>query len=414
PVGFRAPPSHDARYEGSQSLPTGSDYYIQQQQYRAPYTADHSLASARDRPAEMPGVRTHSLHHQQHAPTLQYHQQPGSSSQYPPQYSQYPQPATSHHPQYYHNTQDPRMQPAHSPDYRHGMSPSSYSGYSAASTPRSAGIRDDAYAAERKPMLPATTAHPLPPPAPRQRPPSSRPDDPRVLDNELARAPRPRTTEPRAQPQPASAASNNRTAASNPPEADGKSDDEPGKDADEALIKRRKRNAQSAARLRERRKTRENELSNSCSKLEMQISRLEEDLSEEKQRALAELKGSQDRSELSSRGPETEAGSDCPGRSTDSAVAGMKRQRSTLMDCGSDIAMNECDDDANPRAEGAKRIRPLRELDQVRLGDLKSKIETLGKLNQQVCVNLGVLRKEIERISEAIILQRACPEAQQA
>ncbi|KAJ1876408.1 hypothetical protein LPJ57_004506, partial [Coemansia sp. RSA 486] len=58
------------------------------------------------------------------------------------------------------------------------------------------------------------------------------------------------------------------------------------------------------------------------------------------------------------------------------------------------------------REGSKKRSRPLRELDQVRLDDLKSKIETLGKLNQQVCVNLGVLRQEIQRISQAIISQK--------
>ncbi|KAJ1937305.1 hypothetical protein GGF37_005262, partial [Kickxella alabastrina] len=71
--------------------------------------------------------------------------------------------------------------------------------------------------------------------------------------------------------------------------SDWDSEEGPPGDADEALLRRRKRNAQSAARLRERRKTREQELSASCSKLETQISRLQVELEDEKRRAMLEL-----------------------------------------------------------------------------------------------------------------------------
>ncbi|KAJ1853053.1 hypothetical protein LPJ76_005048 [Coemansia sp. RSA 638] len=429
-AGYHAPPSHDTRYEGSQSLPAGSDYYRQQPQYRAPYAADHSLASPRDRPGDTSEMRSLSLHHQQSAPASQYRQPPGSNLQYHPQYShmQHPHPHHSHmqhsppgpsHSQHYANAQDQRMAAAHSPDYWHGVSPSSYSGYSAASTPRSAGVRDDVHGIERPSQAPTATTHPLPQSpsvsAHRQRPPSSHSEDTRMRDRDVARAPRPRTTEPYAPVQSASRAKP-RTAASSLSDGgdimdnndddnadindDDKSDNAQDKDADDALMKRRKRNAQSAARLRERRKNRETELSSSCNKLEMQISRLENELQDEKHRARVDRKGGLDRSELSSRGDNAETG-DGAGRSTDSAAVGAKRQR--LADGGDDVDMDE--QDTELWASGSKRIRPLRELDQVRLTDLKNKVGTLGKLNQQVCVNLGVLRQEIQRISEAFFSQ---------
>ncbi|KAJ2145690.1 hypothetical protein IW145_002852 [Coemansia sp. RSA 521] len=429
-VGYNAPPSHDTRYEGSQSLPAGSDYYRQQPQYRAPYAADHSLASPRDRPADTSEMRSHSLHHQQSASASQYRQQPGSSSQYHAQYShmqhshlhhshmQHSPPGQSHSQQHYANAQDQRMAAAHSPDYWHGVSPSSYSGYSAASTPRSAGIRDDAHGIERPLQALTATAHPLPQSPSvsthRQRPPSSRSEDTRMRDSDVARAPRPRTTEPYAPVQSASRTKQHTVASSLSDggdiidnnddddnadinnEDDDKSDNAQDKDADDALMKRRKRNAQSAARLRERRKNRESELSSSCSKLEMQISRLENELQDEKHRAFVERNGGHERPELSSRGDNTEAGEGA-GKSTESAAVGAKRQR--LIEGGDDVDMDERDTEL--WAGGSKRIRPLRELDQVRLTDLKNKVGTLGKLNQQVCVNLGHLRQEIQRISEA-------------
>ncbi|KAJ2502093.1 hypothetical protein GGH96_001371 [Coemansia sp. RSA 1972] len=423
-AGYNAPPSHDERYEGSQSLPAGSDYYRQQPQYRTPYAADHSLASPRDRPADASEMRSHSQHHQQSAPASQY-RQPGSGSQYHAQYShmqhshmqhshmQHSPPGPSHSQQHYANAQDQRMAAAHSPDYWHGVSPSSYSGYSAASTPRSAGVRDDAHGTERPSQALTATAHPLPQSpsvsARRQRPPSSHSEDTRMRDSDAARAPRPRTTEPYAPVQSASR-TKQRTVASSPSDGgdnldnnddinnddDDKSYNAQDKDADDALMKRRKRNAQSAARLRERRKNRETELSNSCSKLEMQISRLENELQDEMHRARVEHKGGLDQAELSSRGDNTETGEGA-GKSTESAAVGAKRQR--LEEGEDDVDMDKRDTEL--WASGSKRIRPLRELDQVRLTDLKNKVGTLGKLNQQVCVNLGHLRQEIQRISEA-------------
>ncbi|KAJ2872106.1 hypothetical protein FB639_004387 [Coemansia asiatica] len=161
-------------------------------------------------------------------------------------------------------------------------------------------------------------------------------------------------------------------------------------DADEALLKRRKRNAQSAARLRERRKTREQELTASCASLESQIQRLQEELHDEKKRAKNEKSGKtgvvEERVEM---------------RRSDSR--GAKRTLSATTDGEGDSVMVEA---AASREGSKKRSRPIRELDQVRLDDLKGKIETLGKLNQQVCVNLGVLRQEIQRISQAIISQK--------
>ncbi|KAJ2725541.1 hypothetical protein GGI07_001169 [Coemansia sp. Benny D115] len=151
-------------------------------------------------------------------------------------------------------------------------------------------------------------------------------------------------------------------------------DDNLAGDEDDALLKRRKRNAQSAARLRERRKTREQELTSSCTKLESQITRLQDELGDEKRRARMDLK------------------------------RGAKRAWSTNMDGEGDAVMAESSTAAAATAS-KRRSRPLRELDQVRLDDLKGKIETLGKLNQQVCVNLGVLRQEIQRISRAVVSQ---------
>ncbi|KAJ2777336.1 hypothetical protein GGI15_004539 [Coemansia interrupta] len=151
-------------------------------------------------------------------------------------------------------------------------------------------------------------------------------------------------------------------------------------DADDALLKRRKRNAQSAARLRERRRTREQELTTSCTNLETQIHRLQEELQDEKRRAKSDKSGRASAAE---------------GAEPVAAAAEGKGVKRGFTDSEGDAVMGE-----------RKRTRPLRELDQVRLDDLKGKIETLGKLNQQVCVNLGVLRQEIQRISQAIISQK--------
>ncbi|KAJ2097527.1 hypothetical protein GGI09_003777 [Coemansia sp. S100] len=180
---------------------------------------------------------------------------------------------------------------------------------------------------------------------------------------------------------------------------------DPEKGEDDALIKRRKRNALSAARLRERRKNREHELTSSCVKLETQIARLQDELTEEKQRAKLDY--------TSNKTPAVDAEAIAADTATSSSASGnrkgTKRQWPAAQTDGEgDFNMgNVGDEDAAERLRNPKKkSRPLRELDQVRLDDLKCKIETLGKLNQQVCVNLGVLRQEIQRISNAIISQK--------
>ncbi|KAJ2683233.1 hypothetical protein GGH99_004437 [Coemansia sp. RSA 1285] len=219
-------------------------------------------------------------------------------------------------------------------------------------------------------------------------------------------------------------------------------------EVDDALLKRRKRNAQSAARLRERRKNREQELTQSCTVLMTQISQLETELDEEKRRAMVDLRtnrvaasvstaiapqpshemqtdGADDsisnvggREERMVLGSAAAAATASMSKRSTTVLAGTKRQLAGAGDCASAgdlvVAQAEVDwaasastgalveEDGGPR----KRSRPLRELDRARLCDLKTKIETLGKLNQQVCVNLGVLRQEIHRISQAIIQQK--------
>ncbi|KAI8326312.1 hypothetical protein GQ54DRAFT_307549 [Martensiomyces pterosporus] len=183
-------------------------------------------------------------------------------------------------------------------------------------------------------------------------------------------------------------------------------DDEHGSEAHEALIKRRKRNAQSAARLRERRKNREQELSTSCTKLEGQIARLEDELKEEKQRAVSDRKRSMPTTQ-STANPD----SSMSAQEDQQKGRGAKRLRADdVGDDDGDAAQGSDNSGSDKEEEESallrKSCRPLRELDQVRLDDLRTKIETLGKLNQQVCVNLGMLRQEIQRISEAIISQK--------
>ncbi|KAJ1960030.1 hypothetical protein GGI12_004026, partial [Dipsacomyces acuminosporus] len=182
------------------------------------------------------------------------------------------------------------------------------------------------------------------------------------------------------------------------------------KEAHEALIKRRRRNAQSAARLRERRKNREQELTTSCSQLEDQIAELEEELKVEKQRAMSDLKRTQneqndqdEQSEQVDRSAKRQKISNSNSRIAANPKPGVRYAVDNI-DMSDANDGNDDDNDDFPFA--CKGIRPLRELDQVRLDDLRKKIETLGKLNQQVCVNLGMLRQEIQRISEAIILQK--------
>lgn len=173
----------------------------------------------------------------------------------------------------------------------------------------------------------------------------------------------------------------------------------------EALAKRRKRNAESAARLRERRKTREQDLSASCTKLQSQIVRLEVELTEEKARARSDIV---DKSK--GKGKDAEGAfnqSENRPHSQDVAVArGAKRlHEAEPMDTDDDSIIPLADTLTSSKKQKTTTRRPLRELDQMRLDDLRGKIEKLSKLNQKVYINLGTLRQEIQRISNAIISQ---------
>ncbi|KAJ2548037.1 hypothetical protein EV175_004986, partial [Coemansia sp. RSA 1933] len=197
-------------------------------------------------------------------------------------------------------------------------------------------------------------------------------------------------------------------------------DDDNEEEVDDALMKRRKRNAQSAARLRERRKNREQELAQSCTVLMTQISQLETELEEEKRRAMVDMRNNSEASVSTTTGTATPlvATDHRSGSLLNAAVAGSsskglnKRQLAVTND--DDVAMQGGDPDGGSTANAStaedggprKRSRPLRELDRARLGDLKIKIESLGKLNQHVCVNLGILRQEILRISQAVVTQQ--------
>ncbi|KAJ2677937.1 hypothetical protein GGI25_002726 [Coemansia spiralis] len=193
-------------------------------------------------------------------------------------------------------------------------------------------------------------------------------------------------------------------------DADMDADGDADADADEALMKRRKRNAQSAARLRERRKNREQELTHSCKVLESQISQLENELDDEKRRAMTNLR-SNSNSNPSSTTLNGSVSSDTKHSSIKSVKSWTKRQLTSQSDGLDDVTMGELEGSTentstNEESGPRKRSRPLRELDQVRLNELKSKVATLGMLNQKVCINLGVLRQEIQRISQAVILLR--------
>ncbi|KAJ2295204.1 hypothetical protein IWW55_005524, partial [Coemansia sp. RSA 2706] len=146
PTAYHAPPSHAARYEGSQSLPASADHYRQPlppPPYRTAYSGDQPMASPRD-----VAMRTQP-------------QSPG----FGPHYS-HPQ-----HAQYYRGA--PELA-----DRRHGLSPSSHSGYSAGSTPRPVAARDDAYAGERAAPGPTATTRPLAPPLTAPPPPLTAPPPP--------------------------------------------------------------------------------------------------------------------------------------------------------------------------------------------------------------------------------------------
>ncbi|KAJ2853272.1 hypothetical protein GGI22_004932 [Coemansia erecta] len=154
----------------------------------------------------------------------------------------------------------------------------------------------------------------------------------------------------------------------------------------------------------------------SCTVLMAQISQLETELDVEKRRAMVDMRN---HSEVSIS---TTTGTATPLVTTDSGIsllsadvaassyAGTKRHLVSVND-NDDVAMQGGDgstanasavEDGGPR----KRSRPLRELDRARLSDLKIKIDSLGKLNQHVCVNLGILRQEILRISQAVVGQQ--------
>ncbi|KAJ2630484.1 hypothetical protein H4R22_002632 [Coemansia sp. RSA 1290] len=351
--------SRDPRYEGSQSLPVSAGYYRQQYPQHSP---DHPMAtSPRDRPMDparsMDSTARHmdstARHMDSTAMRMQHYAQPQTHPYRA--HGQYGQPQMSY-PPYYRGVQEHPAYMQHpnaknkEAEYRQGVSPPSYAGYSAASTPQSAGFREDVYMTDRH-KGPVGTQ----PPAPQQagRPPAR----------------------PVASPQLHSPTHSTNAGST---VSLGKMDGDNQEEVDEAVLKRRKRNAQSAARLRERRKTRENELNKSCDQLETQITRLEKELAEEKRRATLEFKKEGIRLREARESDEA----------SDSACVGSKRQRSTA-----DAAM----EDAEP-----KRTRPLRELDQVRLSELKAKIATVGKLNQNICVSLGMLRKEIERLADNI------------
>ncbi|KAJ1720851.1 hypothetical protein LPJ61_006112 [Coemansia biformis] len=173
----------------------------------------------------------------------------------------------------------------------------------------------------------------------------------------------------------------------------------------ETTLKRRKRNAESAARLRERRKLREADLQDACAKLESQIAELKRELVHEKHRAKESLKGIK-APETSAAEPAGDANIEQVTTSMgDVVVVGAKRRRNPQDSSNGDASSSAYD----PEAAGGfdqPKARPLRELDMVRMSDLRSKIETLGELNQNVCVNLGVLRQEIQRLVNAVIAKK--------
>ncbi|KAJ2613431.1 hypothetical protein H4S08_002203 [Coemansia sp. RSA 1365] len=413
-------PTH---YEGSHSMPTNRDHYRQplpQPHQRPQYQSEHPpLVGAREGTLDAAGMaRSHSHYH----------------TQYQPQYAHYSQPAAAHAslPHYQapprrEQEQDRRMlhTPAtiRSPEYQHAVPPLHYASYGGPSSQRATTSTDNAYLTSRghqhQPPQPSAVAthsslqsqqHPIP-----ISPHHGTAHPMAGSSSSVIRAPAPSMSEAqilRTINRTSSMIQTQADTASVPPldnddddDDDDKSDDLGNDGVDEALLKRRKRNAQSAARLRERRKNREQELTGSCTKLESKISRLESELNEEKRRAIAEMRGEKS----SARFPQE---SHDPGllvstnKHGELYAVGIKRSHPEDMDVEGETHIGSRSTNDVPMEGSSKKVRPLRELDQVRLDDLKMKIENLGALNQQVCVNLGVLRQEIQRIAEAIVSQK--------
>ncbi|KAJ2160935.1 hypothetical protein GGF46_001855 [Coemansia sp. RSA 552] len=365
--------AHDVRYE--RQGPGGPEY----RQQRA-HPIDHLMTSSRGAPAEPAGMaRSHYPPYRPQSPVFHQHHA---------MHQRYPRPAPAHVTLPYR----PRPEPGHYPQRD---------------------LPDSSYWERRGPpprntaAVPAATVHPLSPTEQPRVPPGVDPTDGQAGDRGAAPS---HSAEGSTSVAPAGASPDHGV--------DGAADEQDlEKDVDEALLKRRKRNAESAARLRERRKNREQDLTASCDKLEQQIAHLESELTGEKRRALTGLSSSAGASHaaLLSRS-EAEPSTLPAGRSAaapDRSETGArhKRQRPQDPDSEGDMAMGGGTASASggasvvaavTQSEQPKRLRPLRELDQVRLEDLKTKIDTLGKLNQTVCLNLGKLRQEIKRISETI------------
>ncbi|PIA15147.1 hypothetical protein COEREDRAFT_93376 [Coemansia reversa NRRL 1564] len=415
-------PTH---YEGSHSMPASRDHYRQplpQPHQRSQYQSEHpSLVGAREGTLDAAGMaRSHSHYH----------------TQYQPHYAHYSQPAAPHASLPHHQASHRREQEQdrrllhtsaaiHSPEYQYNVPPLHYASYGAPSSQRATTSSDSAY--------PKNRGHQHQPPQPssvamhsshqsRQHSITGSPHH--VTAHSMAgsssgviRAPVPAMSEAQLLStihRTSSMIQTQADTASVPPldndnddddDDDDKSDDLGNVGVDEALLKRRKRNAQSAARLRERRKNREQELTGSCTKLESKISRLESELNEEKRRAIAEMRGGKS----SARFPQE---SHDPGllvstnKHGELYAVGIKRSHPEDMDVEGELHIGNRSTNDVSMEGSSKKVRPLRELDQVRLDDLKMKIENLGALNQQVCVNLGVLRQEIQRIAEAIVSQK--------
>ncbi|KAJ2083899.1 hypothetical protein H4R24_000429 [Coemansia sp. RSA 988] len=429
PVSRRNPPEHyraayggeSQRYEGSHSMPTTHDYYRQplsQPHQRPQYQSEHpSLIGTRERTLDAAGMTRTRSHYQ---------------AQYQPHYTHYSQSTAAHASPPHHQAsyergqeQDRRLQYTSAalrpPEYQQVASPSHYVSYAPPGPQRAAAPSDSVYLAGRghhHPPPPAIATHPSR--QNRQRPISRSPPlstaRPTLSSGSSAiRAPATATSETplsnTAHCSSAMAQAHIDVTSEPPPldddddDDDDKSDDLDNNGVDEALLKRRKRNAQSAARLRERRKNREHELTGSCTKLESKISRLESELNEEKRRAIAELRGGKSSMHFpqDSRAIGVEVTTNEHG---ELFASGIKRPHPEEMDIENDLQIGNRSTDNVSKEGSSKKVRPLRELDQVRLDDLKLKIENLGTLNQQVCVNLGVLRQEIQRIAEAILSQK--------
>ncbi|KAJ2708531.1 hypothetical protein H4R19_004698 [Coemansia spiralis] len=167
-------------------------------------------------------------------------------------------------------------------------------------------------------------------------------------------------------------------------------------DTDEKIL-RRKRNAQSASRLRERRKQREADLEEAVAKLEAKIAELKKELAYEKQRAKERLRPGE-MPDLSAAEP---SDAESTAKSMSGAVAvGNKRLRGL---CESPSASNA----SCRRAVALPETCPLRELDIVRFSELRTCIGALSELNQKIWVSVGSLRQGIQRISQNSAAKKA-------